>query len=196
MKRIIQLFFSWLCYLFVAIPALSVKLFSSNELFTLFSQLFAIVPGKIGSYIRASYYRITLKYCSNDVFIGFGTYFPHRDVEIHKGVYIGAYCIIGMARIGEDVTIASAVHILSGKKQHGYEKIGVPIQKQEGSYQIISIGNNCWIGSCSVIMANLGKQNVVAAGSVIIHDTKDYEILGGNPAKVIKIIKEGQDSIA
>ncbi len=50
----------------------------------------------------------------------------------------------------------------------------------------VTIGENCWIGNCSIIMANLGRQNVIAAGSVVIKDTGNYEIHGGNPARLIE----------
>jgi len=35
-------------------------------------------------------------------------------------------------------------------------------------------------------MANIGRKCVVAAGSVVVSDVDDYQIVGGNPAKVIK----------
>lgn len=95
-----------------------------------------------------------------------------------------------MARIGAHATIASHVSILSGKNQHGNKEMGKPIQEQAGVFRKITIGENCWIGNNAVIMANLGVQNVVAAGSVVTISTNDYEILAGNPAKLIKSILE------
>jgi virginiamycin A acetyltransferase len=95
-----------------------------------------------------------------------------------------------MCRIGDHVTIASNVCILSGKNQHSYQQIGVPIEQQPGPYQQITIGDHCWIGHGAIIMANLGKQNVVAAGTVITKDTNDYEIWAGNPARLINHISD------
>jgi acetyltransferase-like isoleucine patch superfamily enzyme len=93
-----------------------------------------------------------------------------------------------MAKIDKHATIGSNVHILSGKQQHGYKEIGKPIQQQAGCFTSISIGENCWIGNSSVIMANLGRQNVIGAGSVVLNATGDYEMLAGNPAALIKMI--------
>src|ERR1039457_106951 len=168
------------------------KITSSRDLFAGQSQLVALIPGKIGSYIRVAYYCMTLERCSRNGYIGFGTLFAHPEVELGEGYYIGGYCIIGMARIGDHATIPRGVYILSGKHQHGFKEIGVPIQDQKGIYTQISIGDNCWIGNGAVIMADLGVQNVIAAGSVVSNKTSDYEIHAGNPAKLVKNILDGQ----
>lgn len=164
------------------------KITGSKDLFAGQGQLLALVPGKIGSYIRVAYYSKTLERCPNKGYIGFGTFFAHPEVEIGEGYYIGAYNIIGMAKIGKHATIASHVSILSGKNQHGYKEIGKPIQEQVGVFTKITIGDNCWIGNGSIIMSDLGVQNVIAAGAVVNRNTNDYEILIGNPATVVKTI--------
>ena len=53
-------------------------------------------------------------------------------------------------------------------------------------FKKITIGSNSWIGNGAVIMADLGVQNVVAAGSVVSSATNDYDILSGNPAQLLK----------
>lgn len=86
----------------------------------------------------------------------------------------------------EPFTIASRDSILNGKHQHGYKEIDKPIQEQPGVFRKVTIGENSWIGNGAIIMDDLGVQNVIAAGSVVVSKTNDYEILAGNPAKVIK----------
>ncbi len=170
----------WACY----------KLLKSKSLFSSQAQLLALIPGKIGSYLRVSYYFMTLKRCSNKGFIGFGTFIAHPETELGTGYYFGVYNVIGTCKIGDHATIASHVSILSGKNQHGYQVIGKPIQEQPGIYKKIIIGDNCWVGNGAIIMDDLGVQNVIAAGSVVVSRTRDFEILAGNPAKVIKRINE------
>ena len=46
----------------------------------------------------------------------------------------------------------------------------------------------CIRDSGALIMANIGKGSVVAAGSVVIDDVPAGVIVGGNPAKVLKKI--------
>lgn len=186
MKQLLQNVIFIVCVIITAPLWLLYKMTGSKDLFAGQGQLLALVPGKIGSYIRVAYYNKTLERCPVKGYIGFGTFFAHPEVELGEGYYIGAYNIIGMAKIGNHATIASHVSILSGKHQHGYKEIGKPIQEQSGVFRKVSIGENCWIGNGAIIMDDLGVQNVVAAGSVVANSTNDYEILAGNPAKVMK----------
>lgn len=186
MKKLLQKLTLILCLILTAPLYIIYKLTGSKDLFVAQGQLLSLIPGKTGSYMRVAYYHMTLEQCPTNGYIGFGTYFPHPELELGTGYFIGGYCIIGMAKIGDHATIASFVSILSGKNQHGYKEIGKPIQQQHGVFRKITIADNCWIGNSAVVMANLGKQNIIAAGSVVANDTGDYEILSGNPACVIK----------
>jgi virginiamycin A acetyltransferase len=190
MKSLLQKFLCLICLVATSPLFLLYKLTGSKDLFAGQAQLLALVPGKLGSYLRIAYYSQTLERCPINGYIGFGSFFAHPEVELGIGYYIGAYCIIGKAKIGNHATIASHVSVLSGKNQHGYKELGKPIQEQPGVFRKISIGENCWIGNNAVIMADLGVQNVVAAGSVIVSATGDYEILAGNPGKTLKKITD------
>lgn len=194
MKQLLQKVIFIVCLIMTAPLWLLYKMTGSKDLFAGQGQLLALVPGKIGSYIRVAYYSRTLERCPQNGYIGFGTVFSHPELELGEKYYIGGYCIVGMARIGDHATIASHVSILSGKHQHGYKEIGKPIQEQPGIFKKITIGENTWIGNNAVIMSNIGLQNVIAAGSVVVHDTGDYEVLSGNPAQVVKKFHNGQSN--
>ncbi|OKY75631.1 MAG: hypothetical protein BM485_07875 [Desulfobulbaceae bacterium DB1] len=168
--------------------AMIFRLSQSSSLFAGQAQLLALVPGKAGSYLRVAYYCQTLKRCSSHGYIGFGTFFSQSEAELGLGYYIGSYCILGKAVLENHVTIGSGVNILSGKHQHGYAQIGVPIQEQSGEFIKVRIGENCWIGNGAIIMADLGLQNVIAAGSVVTSRTEDFSLMAGNPAKLAKKI--------
>lgn len=55
----------------------------------------------------------------------------------------------------------------------------------------IHIKKNCWIGAGATILrgVTIGENSVVGAGSVVTKDVPDNVIVAGNPAKVIKYIK-------
>jgi len=161
-------------------------LWSSEGLFVFISQLLSLIPGRIGSYLRIAFNRFAMTHCHPDCFIGFSTLFSHKSTRIEQGVYIGPQCNIGMCQIGKDTLIASGVHILSGSHQHGTTDLNRPIQQQEGEYQKISIGEDCWIGNGSLIMADIGDKCLIGAGSVVTRSIPDYSIAVGNPAKIIK----------
>src|ERR1700720_362788 len=52
-----------------------------------------------------------------------------------------------------------------------------------------NIGNDVWIGHGAFVRAGvtIGDGAIVAAGSVVVKDVPDYAIVGGNPARVIRL---------
>ena len=188
MSRVIKQIFFFICLILTSPLFFLYRLTRSRSLFAGQAQLLALFPGKIGSYLRVAYYCMTLKQCTRHGYIGFGSFFAHPEAELGEGYYIGAYSIIGMAKIGNHATIASHVSILSGKNQHGYTEIGKPIQDQPGMFKVIAIGDNCWIGNNTVVMADLGEQSIIASGSVVVSPTDGFEVIAGNPGKVLRKI--------
>ena len=65
---------------------------------------------------------------------------------------------------------------------HHYENS--PIRKNKA----VVIGNDVWIGANVIILpgVNIGDGAVIAAGAVVTKNVGPYEIVGGNPAKLIK----------
>lgn len=184
LKKILQFF-----GLLAASPFYLIYLFSgkNDDVFVGIGQLLSLLPGKVGSFIRVGYYRLTLERCSATAFIGFGSYFSKVSVEIGDGVYISAHCLIGSVKLCDYVGLSPGVQVLSGRRQHSISEIGKPFLHQKGGeFKKIIIGENSWIGQNALVMANVGKQNMVGAGSVVVKDTGDYEVLVGNPARVIK----------
>lgn len=113
------------------------KLFSvsvgTDSSFWGFSQFFSLFPGKIGCYLRKNFYRLTMTYCDRDCSILFGTIFSQADTEIGTGVYIGPNCNIGKSKVEKYCTLGSSVHIMSGRNQHRFDRLDMPIKDQGGS---------------------------------------------------------------
>lgn len=161
----------------------------NDELFAGFSQLLSLIPTKVGNYLRPGFYRFAITHCDEDAVISFLTLFSHKDTEIEQGVYIGPQSNIGSCIIKSNTILGSGVHIMSGKEQHSFDELDTPIKDQGGRFTKISVGSGSWVGNNALIMANIGKNCVVAAGSVVINDVEDYSIVAGNPARVIKNLK-------
>ncbi len=157
-----------------------------NTAFASCSQFMSLIPGKLGSYLRNSFYHLTMTHCDQGVVISFGTLFSQFDTEISHGTYIGPQCNVGSCKIGQDCLLGSGVHILSGKHQHSIDSTDVPIRDQGGTLTKIQVGEDTWIGNGAIIMADIGTKCVVAAGSVVVNAVKDNQIVAGNPATVIK----------
>ena len=150
------------------------------------SQLFALLPGQTGVYLRHAFYSCTLKVCRPDSCISFGTLFADPEASVGRTTYIGSFCSIGNVEIGDDVLIASHVSLMNGCHQHGTERLDIPMREQPGEYQPISIGEDTWIGERATVAASVGKHCIIGAGSLVLTPVPDYAIAVGSPAKVIR----------
>ena len=162
--------------------------FRSNRdsLFWSYSQFLSLFPGIWATYLRVGFYRMSLTKCHKNCSILFGTIFAQVDTEIGEGVYIGPNCNIGSCRIEDYCTLGSNVHIMSGKNQHYFDALDIPVKDQGGRFEKVTIGEDTWIGNGALIMANVGKKCVIGAGSVVVADVESYSVVAGNPARVIK----------
>lgn len=167
------------------VPSLLCGFGRVSVLFEFWAHLFALLPGVPGNFCRAAFYKLTLEECSIDSVIAFGTFFSRRGVVIEQHVSIGSYCVIGQARIGTGTQIASHVEI-PGARQHARGGDGRLYDSPEVSDVYITIGAHCWIGASAIIMANVGEQSTIGAGSVVVKDIPDRVIAVGAPAKPIK----------
>ncbi|PTB93723.1 acetyltransferase [Marinobacter sp. B9-2] len=157
-----------------------------DSLFAAFSQTVSLFPGLLGSYLRIAFYRCAMSHCASDSYIGFGTLFSHRDTELHSGIYIGPQCNIGLSVIHRNCLLGSGVHLLSGKNQHRFDDPDTPIRLQGGEFTKISLGENTWVGNGAIIMANVGRDCIIGAGTVVTNDIPPGSIVAGNPGKVVR----------
>lgn len=178
------------CFFILASPLLLIYFIvaiciKSDTHFQAWSELISLLPGKFGAYFRYAFFRFTMKTIGVNSYVGFGVLFSHADTELGEGVYLGPGCNIGKCKIGSDCLFGSAVHVLSGTKQHSFKSLDVPVREQGGEFVSISIGEDCWVGNGALIMADVGAKCVIGAGSVVTKPIPDYSIVAGNPAKVI-----------
>jgi len=149
------------------------------------SESLSLWPGVTGGLVRRAFYRLTLRRCASDCSIGFGTVFATTAAEIGAGVYIGTYGNIGHATIGADTLLGSNVTILSGRQQHHFDRLDIPIRHQGGTYARVHVGRDAWIGNGAMVACDVGDQAIVAAGAVVVRPVAPRSIVGGNPAVVI-----------
>lgn len=161
-------------------------LVGTRKSFMSMMQMLSLFPGITGEWLRRGGLQWISCQPMVDCCICFGTLFSDSRIKIEDGVYIGARCEIGYARIGRDCVIGSGVHILSGKHQHMFESTDIPIRDQGGVFNQLSIGNDTWIGNGAIIGADIGHGCVIGAGSVVLDPVADYSIVAGNPARFIR----------
>ena len=157
----------------------------ADSFFQGYSETLSLWPGITGNVVRRAFYRMSLRKCTTDCSIGFGTTFATPAVEIGSGVYIGTFGNIGHVTIGADTLLGSNVTILSGRQQHRFDRLDIPIRHQGGTYARVQIGQDVWIGNGAIISADVGDHAVVAAGAVVVRPVVSGSIVGGNPAVTI-----------
>jgi len=115
---------------------------------------------------------------------------PHRHIILGNNVGIGHHCVfIADAEIGDKVLIAGDVAFLSSD-EHIYDVVGKAIwDSGNGHKHKIVVEDDVWIGHGAVILApaRVGRGSVVAAGSVVTSDVPRYSIVGGVPARLLKM---------
>jgi acetyltransferase-like isoleucine patch superfamily enzyme len=158
----------------------------SEGFFMMWGQMLALVPGYPGMYLRRGYYWWTLERCSLRVFVGFGAYFSHRAVAAEDHVYLGSYAVCGSADLGRWALIGSRTSILSGGSLHSLDHEGRWLPSDRRRVVRVRIGAHAWIGEGAIIMANIGRGSMVAAGSVVSSDVRDRIMVGGNPARYVR----------
>jgi len=157
-----------------------------DKVFWGFSQALSLLPGLTGNYLRKGFYRMAMTRCDADCAILFGTIFSHVDTEIGKGVYIGPNCNIGKCSIEDYCTLGSNVHIMSGRHQHDFRDLEIPVREQGGIFEKVVLGEDTWVGNGALIMAHVGKKCIIGAGSVVTQDVEDYSVVAGNPARIMR----------
>ena len=117
-----------------------------------------------------------------------------------RGLVIGDRCVIGARNsftahesitVGDDVWFGQDVFVSDAS--HGYQDPETPIGSQFGLHDPVSIGSGSWIGHGAIVLpgTSIGRNVVVAAGSVVRGKVDDHAVVGGVPAKVIRRLEAG-----
>jgi acetyltransferase-like isoleucine patch superfamily enzyme len=183
-KRLLNALAALLVLLPVAFYRLSCMTVGEGRTFPGWSQLFSLLPGRTGVYLRRAFYRWVLRRCALDSWIEFGTTISHPSAEIGRRVYVGSFCCLGDVTLDDDVLVSSHVSIMNGNRQHGIERLDVPVREQPGEWPRVTIGKDSWLGERSIIQADVGDHCVVAAGAVVTSSLPDYAIAMGVPARI------------
>ena len=112
-----------------------------------------------------------------------------KNTKIGKHVFINSCChfqdnggieIGDRTMIGPNVTIVTINHDIN------------PKTRINAMPKPIKIGNNVWIGAdCTILPGiTIGDNSIIGAGSVFTKDVPYNVVVAGNPARIIKNIKE------
>jgi len=71
---------------------------------------------------------------------------------------------------------------------HRYANPDIPIARQWVDAEPVRIGAGCWLGAGAVVLpgTTLGRNVVVAAGSVVRGEVPDHAVVAGVPARIVR----------
>ena len=113
-----------------------------------------------------------------------------EGIILGDNVGISDNCFIqvrGKIQIGNDVIIGPNSSIFS--ENHNYNDKSILIREQGVSRKGVVIEDNVWIGAKVVILdgVKIRSGSIISAGSVVNRDVPSDCIVGGVPAKIIKM---------
>jgi acetyltransferase-like isoleucine patch superfamily enzyme len=73
-------------------------------------------------------------------------------------------------------------------QNHGYADPDTPIGRQAPVNKPVEIGAGSWLGAGAIVLpgARIGRNVVVAAGSVVRGEVPDHSVVAGVPARVVR----------
>jgi acetyltransferase-like isoleucine patch superfamily enzyme len=126
------------------------------------------------------------------VWIGDGTKIRCHEgvVEIGSKTVMGQECTISAyrrVRIGEQCVIADRAMFIDF--DHGVVEVERPIRVQGIYMRDVEVGSNVWIGygACVLRGVRVGDNSVVGTSSVVTKDVAANAVVGGVPAKVLRM---------
>ena len=120
---------------------------------------------------------------------------PGQDLGPAPVLRIGDRCVIGRGShvvahqsvlIGDDVFTGPYVYITD--QNHGYADPDMPIGRQLPLNSAVRVGAGSWLGAGAIVLpgACIGRNVVVAAGSVVRGAVPDHCVVAGVPARVVR----------
>ena len=145
--------------------------------------------------MRARYWMASrfVEHCGKNVNFEHGAKFnPELAIGDNSGV--GVNCVVsGRTYIGDDVMMGPDCIMYS--YSHAHDRLDIPMTEQGFEKATpIHIGNDVWIGARVIILpgVTVGNHVIIGAGAVVTKDVPDYAIVGGSPAKIIRMRNEGR----
>ena len=110
-------------------------------------------------------------------------------LEVGDNSWVGTNLVIrgnGTVKIGHNVDIGPDVTFLTGTHEIGNENR----RAGKGCNSTITIGDGCWVGAKSVFLntITIGRSTIIAACSCVNKDASDNVLIGGVPARIIRVL--------
>ena len=120
-------------------------------------------------------------------------YCKNGDMRVGARSSVSAHAILFSSNdleLGEDCVVASFAYILSGGEYDVNDPTPFALQKGTCTKGPTRLGRSVWVGTGAKVLdgASLGDRVVVAAGAVVTKPQLARAIVGGVPAKVLRVV--------
>jgi maltose O-acetyltransferase len=130
-----------------------------------------------------------------------------EDINLEQGAYVGNgrnFHVLGNAAIGRNFVCHNRIVTIHGEVMmgedvlfqgggHRFDNPDLPLYQQGNLPDTpLEIGFDVWIGARVIVLPGckrIGAHSIIGAGAVVTKDVPDYAIVGGNPAKIIRMRK-------
>lgn len=119
------------------------------------------------------------------------------DLYSYGGCFAPDFNTRGIVKIGRYTSIGPNVHYFGTNHPTHYASMSPYFYNRSFGCDVkdfkwteLTVGNDVWIGINAVITAGcslIGNGAVIAAGSIVTQAVAPYSIVGGNPAKLIRM---------
>jgi acetyltransferase-like isoleucine patch superfamily enzyme len=128
--------------------------------------------------------------CDIETGITFHNSKNYQNLTIGDNCHIGKHCFFDLKdkiNIGNNVTISMQCTFITHQDMGNSSLVSLYTKSQSA----IFIGNDVYIGARVTLLQgiSIGKEVVIAAGSLVNNNAKERTIVGGSPARFIKEIK-------
>lgn len=134
------------------------------------------------------------KHGRNFLFDPFGSY-SYKTISVGDDVSLGRGAVLWATEssitIGSKVMFGPNVTIMGG--DHNASKIGCFMsdahEKLPDNDLPVVIEDDVWVGAGAIILkgVTIGRGSIIAAGALVIRNVPPYSIIGGMPAKRLKV---------
>ncbi len=115
------------------------------------------------------------------------------EVEIGRKTVFGQECTISAykrVRIGDECVIADRAMFIDF--DHGVVEVERPIRAQGIYTREVEVGSNVWIGygACILRGVKVGDNSIIGANAVVTKDVPANAVVGGIPARILRMRDE------